>query len=438
MDVNIIWQEIKNMMENSLSQVVFDTMIKPIIPVSYENGIFTVQARSDFYKTSLSRHHREMTRYLRSLTQDDVELHIISPEDFSDPNRPRRVSNYVKTGLRARYTFDTFVSGKCNELAYAAARAVADTPGETEEYNPLFLYGGVGLGKTHLIHSIGNQIYDNCPDLKVLYFSSATFTDEFITSIREKTTPSFRNKYRSLDVLLIDDVQFLAGKNETQEELFHTYNHMTGTGKQIVLTSDVPPNYLKDLENRLISRFSSGLIADVNIPDYETRTAILEKKLDMEKLKIPQPVKEFIIKNIVSNIRDMEGALNKIMAYARLTNKEINLELAQAALKDQLVGKEKPSITMEYIRKTVADHFKVSVEDLISKKRSQSIVTPRQIAMYLCRKLMSVTLPDVGAFFGGRDHTTVIHSCNKIANELEMDEKMQLIVEELEIRIKGE
>ena len=438
MDINAIWNEVKNMLAKSLSEVVFDTMIKPVIPVSYENGIFTVQAKSDFYKTSLTRHHREMTRYVRTLTNEDVELHIISPEDSEDPTRPRRVSNYTKTGLRPRYTFDNFVSGKCNELAYAASRAVADTPGEHEEYNPHFLYGGVGLGKTHLIHSIGNKIYDNCSDLKVLYVSSATFTDEFITSIREKTTPSFRKKYRGVDVLLIDDVQFLEGKVETQEEMFHTFNYMTGANKQIVFTSDVPPNELTNLENRLTSRFSSGLIADVNIPDYETRTAILEKKLDMEKLVIPPQVKEFIIKNIVSNIRDMEGALNKILANARLTNKEITLELAQYALKDQLVGNEKPEITMEYIRQTVADHFKLSIEDLNSRKRTQVIVTPRQIAMYLCRKLLDASLPDVGKFFGGRDHTTVIHSCNKITNELELDEKMRLTVEGLEIQIKGE
>jgi chromosomal replication initiator protein len=413
-------------------------MIETIIPMSYENGIFTILAKSDFFKSSLSRYHREMTRYIRSVTNDDVELHIISPEDSADPTRPRRISNYTKTGLRPKYTFDTFVSGKCNELAYAGSRAVADTPGVAEEYNPLFLYGGVGLGKTHLIHSIGNQIYDNNPDKKVLYVSSATFTDEFITSLREKTTPSFRKKYRDVDVLLIDDIQFLEGKNETQEEMFHTYNHMTAINKQIVFTSDVPPNDLTGIENRLISRFASGLIADVNIPDYETRTAILEKKIETEKLDIPQEVKEFIIKNIVSNIRDMEGALNKIMAYSRLTNKIITLELAQAALKDQLVGKEKPPATMEYIRQTVADHFKISIEDINGRKRTHNIVIPRQIAMYLCRKILDTPLPAVGKFFGGRDHTTVIHSCNKILNEIETDEKIRLSVEVLEAQIKGE
>lgn len=438
MDINTVWNEAKILLAKSLSEVVFDTMIKPLVPVSYENGIFTLEAKSDFFKTSVSRHHREMTRYIRALTNDDVEVQVISQEDTNDPTRPRRVNNYTKTGLRARYTFDTFVSGKCNELAYAAARAVADTPGVAVEYNPLFLYGGVGLGKTHLIHSIGNQIHDNRPDLKVLYVPSATFTDEFITSIREKTTPSFRKKYRGADVLLIDDVQFLEGKIETQEEMFHTYNFMTDKNRQIVFTSDVPPNELVSLESRLTSRFASGLIADVSIPDYETRTAILDMKIEMENLEIPAPVKEFIIKNIVSNIRDIEGALNKIMAYSRLTNKTITLELAQAALKDQLIAKERPPVTMEYIRKTVAEHFRLSIDDINGRKRTQTIVVPRQIAMYLCRKILDTPLPAVGKFFGGRDHTTVIHSCNKIAAELEFDEKMRLIVEDLEIQIKGE
>ncbi|MCL2577162.1 MAG: chromosomal replication initiator protein DnaA [Defluviitaleaceae bacterium] len=438
MDIKSIWEETCKLLSKSISEVVFDTMVKPLVPVSYENGVFTVSARSDFFKTSASRHIREMTRYVRSLTNDDVEVHIISPEDSDDPTHSRRVSNYSKTGLRPRYTFDTFVSGKCNELAYAGARAVADTPGEAEEYNPLFLYGGVGLGKTHLIHSIGNQIHDSRPDYRVLYVPSATFTNEFITSIREKTTPSFRKKYRGVDVLLIDDVQFLDGKIETQEEMFHTYNYMTDMGKQIVFTSDVPPNELKNLESRLTSRFASGLIADVSIPDYETRSAILDKKLDLENLEIPAPVKEFILKNIVSNIRDMEGAINKILAYSRLTDKKMTLEMAQIALKDLLVAKEKPVVTMEYIRQIVAEHFKITIEDLNSRKRTQSIVLPRQIAMYLCRKILDVSLPAVGDFFGGRDHTTAIHACNKITAELDFDEKMRLTVEELEIRINGE
>ncbi|MCL2456440.1 MAG: chromosomal replication initiator protein DnaA [Defluviitaleaceae bacterium] len=436
MDIHAIWNEIKFMLSKSLSEVVFDTMIEPVVPVSYENGIFTVRTRSDFYKTSLSRYHRDMTSCLRNVTADDVELQIISPEDSS--LRQQKTGVYEKTGLRRRFNFDTFVSGKCNALAYAGSHAVADSPGVSEKYNPLFLYGGVGLGKTHLIQSIGNKIHDIHPNIKVLYVPCATFTDEYITSIREKTTPAFRKKYRNIDVLLIDDVQFLAGKKETQEEMFHTFNHMVSANCQIVFTSDVPPSELTDLESRLTSRFSSGLIADVNLPDYETRSAILEKKLATEDVEIPLPVKEFILKNIVSNIRDMEGALNKILAYSRLTNAVINLELTQIALKDQIVGEEKPAITLEFIRQTVADHFKLTIEELGKKTRSRSIVLPRQIAMYLCRKILDTPLPAIGKFFGYRDHSTVIHSCNKIANEVETDEKMKMVLEELEEKIRGE
>lgn len=439
MDMHVLWNETKKMLEASISEVVFDAMIDPVVPLSFESDVLTIQARSEFYKPTVERHLRDITRYVRALTKnDDIEVHIVSPEETADPSRSRKMDNYSKTGLRARYTFDTFVSGKCNELAYAGSRAVADSPGDFEEYNPLFLYGGVGLGKTHLIHSIGNQIYDNRPDLRVLYVPSAIFTDEYISSIREKTTPAFRKKYRAVDVLLIDDVQFLEGKIETQEELFHTYNYMTDRSRQIVFTSDVPPNELTNLENRLTSRFASGLIADVNIPDYETRNAILEKKLVMEDIAIPEPVKEYMLKNIVSNIRDLEGALNKIIANARLTNKQITLDLAQYSLRDQLVAKEKPPITMEYIRQVVSERFTISIEDINSRKRNRSIVMPRQIAMYLCRKLMDVPLPVIGKFFGGRDHTTVIHACKKIADELEYDEKLKLAVEGLEIQITGE
>ena len=438
MVIQQMWGQILKMLENSIAEVVYDTMIGNMTLVSFENGNLKIMAKNDFFRETIaSRHIHEITRCVRSLAGDDVEVTIVSPEmDYEVQTVNSKRPNYEKTNLRQRYTFETFVPGKCNELAYAAARAVSESLGQ-EEYNPLFLYGDVGLGKTHLIHSIGNQVVDTYPQLRVTYVSSATFTDEFITSIREKTTPDFRKKYRNVDVLLVDDVQFLSGKKETQEEMFHTFNNMYNQNKQIVFTSDVPPRELKDLEERLTNRFTSGLIADVNIPDYETRTAILEKKLSMEKLNIPYVVKEFIISNIVSNIRDMEGALNKVMACARLTNKPLTLELAQHVLKDQLVKANKPPITMEYIREVVAAHFKISVEEMHGKKRSQKVVLPRQIAMYLSRKIMDVSVLDIGKFFE-KDHSTVIHACNKISGEVETDEKMRLTVEGLETKVKCE
>ncbi|MCL2285992.1 MAG: chromosomal replication initiator protein DnaA [Firmicutes bacterium] len=437
-----IWEKALPLLENSMTQVVYASFIETISPISYENGLLTLMTDRDFNKPTLKiRYFHEITRCVRSVSgNSDLEIHIVSPEDFIRVENTQTKAfnyNYEKTNLRKKYVFETFVAGKCNALAYNAAKAVAETPGSSR-YNPLFLYGGVGLGKTHLVHSIGNHILDISPELNVMYVSSETFTNEFITAIREQTGPQFKTKYRNVDVLLIDDVQFLEGKVETQEEMFHTFNDLYSANKQIVLTSDLPPKELTGLEARLTSRFAAGLIADINIPDYETRAAILEKKLQHEHLEIPQSVKEFIVRNIVSNIRDLEGALNKIMAYANLNNTPLSLELAQLALKDQLVNAAKPDVTMEYIQQVVASHFRLTAEDLNSRKRTQSIVFPRQIAMYLCRKIMDKSLPDVGKFFGGRDHSTVIHSCEKIANEIEMDEKLRVLVEDLEIRIKGE
>ena len=441
MNIHDVWQQTLPLFEDSMSQVVFDSVIASITPISYENGVFTIMTDKDFNKPSLEiRHYGKLTNFLRSVTGDiELEVRVVSPEDFKGNGSQSKLSNYnyEKTNLRQKYIFDTFVKGKCNELAYSASLAVAEAPG-ISGYNPLFLYGGVGLGKTHLVHSIGNRALDLFPDLKVMYVSSETFTNELVTAIRENTTLQFKEKYRKVDVLLVDDVQFLEGKDSTQEEMFHTFNDLYSANKQIVLTSDLPPKELVGLEARLTSRFTAGLIADVNIPDYETRTAILEKKLDSEKIEIPQNVKEFITRNIVSNIRDLEGALNKIMAWATLAKATLTLELAQEALKDQLVNTQKPDVTMDYIQQVVASHFKLTSEDLNSRKRAQGIVFPRQIAMYLCRKIMDKSLPEIGKFFGGRDHSTVIHSCEKIAHELEVDEKLRILVEDLEIRIRGD
>jgi len=436
-----IWQKALPLLENIMTHVVYDSAIETITPLSYENGVLTIMTDKDFRKITLkTRYFHDLTRCVRIASgNDELELDIVSQEDFrTDSTNVRIVNyNYEKTNLRQKYVFDTFVKGKCNELAYNAARAVAETPG-SNNYNPLFLYGGVGLGKTHLVHSIGNRALDLFPDLKVMYVSCEAFTNELVTAIREHTTLQFKEKYRKVDVLIVDDVQFLEGKEQTQEEMFHTFNDLHDANKQIVLTSDLPPNALVGLEARLTSRFAAGLIADVNIPDYETRTAILETKLYNEKIEIPQTVKEFITRNIVSNIRDLEGALNKVMAWANLSKATITLELAQHALKDQLINSDKPEINMGYIQQVVASHFKLSTDDLNGRKRTQAIVLPRQIAMYLCRKLLDKSLPEVGGFFGGRDHSTVIHSCEKIANELEMDEKLRILIEELEIRIRGE
>jgi chromosomal replication initiator protein len=442
MDTASIWAQMLVLLEKSFTEAVFDSMIKPMTPVSFENNVLTLRTHMEFFKPTIKqRYSFEINRCLRSLLdQQDLEVEIVSSEDLTSSQhkgRKGRGDQYSSSGLRDKYIFETFVKGKCNELAYAAALAVAEAPGKTG-YNPLFLYGGVGLGKTHLIHSIGNYVAEQNSSLKILYISTETFTNEFIAAIRMDTTTNFKNKYRDCDLLLIDDIQFLEGKEETQEEMFHTFNTLYNDNKQIVLTSDQPPKELTSLEKRLTSRFSMGLIVDVTIPDYETRAAILDKKLAMEHIRIPSEVKEFIIRSIVSNIRDLEGALNKVTAYARLTNTPITLDLANFALKDQIVGAARPEITVPYIQQIVAAYYNLTVNDLNGRKRTQSIVYPRQIAMYLSRKILDVSLPDVGDFFGGRDHSTVIHSCDKIANELENDGHLRNVVNELERKIKGE
>ena len=438
MDIQAIWQQSLPLLETAMTQVVYDTTIMSLAPLSYEKGVLTLKTTNDFYKPSIEKRYLfEITRCIRTVSaMEDIEVRIVSPEDFDETNLARRKS-YEITNLRRRYNFDTFVKGKCNELAYAAAEAVAANPGKTE-YNPLFLYGGVGLGKTHIMHSIGNFVVDKFPHLKVQYVTSETFTSEFISAIREDRKDVFKNKYREADVLLMDDVQFLEGKIETQEEMFHTFNTLYNNNKQIVLTSDQPPKELTDLEARLTTRFAMGLLADINIPDYETRTAILEKKLDLEHLDIPQIVKDFITRNVVSNIRDLEGALNKVTAYAKLTNAKITLELAEHALKDLISANQRPEVTVPHIQQVVASHFGITTADLGGRKRNQGIVLPRQIAMYLSRKLLDVSLPDVGKYFGGRDHSTVIHSCEKIANEIEKDVKLRTVVNDIERNIKGD
>ena len=444
MDAAAIWQQTLPLLKEhpDMTPVVYDTFFATLSPISCENGILTLMANTDFYRTRVqNRHFSKIVNLARIASGiDDLEVYITSPEESTEGSKPGRAGNpsadYAKTNLIQKYVFETFVKGKSNELAYSAAMAVADSPANSP-YNPLFLYGGVGLGKTHLVHSIGNRVLDVAPGLKVMYVSSETFTNEFISSVREETTTQFKTKYRNVDVLIIDDIQFLEGKEGTQEELFHTFNDLYSANKLIVLTSDLPPKELTGLESRLTSRFAAGLSADITIPDYETRAAILEKKLLNEKIDIPQNVKEFIIRNIVSNIRDLEGALNKVVAWAILNKATLTLDIAQQALKDQLVNAEKAEITMEYILQVVANHFRVPTADINGRKRTQSIVFPRQVAMYLCRKIMDKSLPEIGAFFG-RDHSTVIHSCDKILTESEQDEKLRILLEELEIRIRGE
>ena len=438
-DLDMLWNEILIHMEKSLTEVVFTSVILPLIPIKLENDVLLLEAGNNILRTMVNhRYLFEIARCVKTIADLDVEVKITSPDAPADENKGMNPERYAKTNLRQKYSFDTFVQGKSNELAYAAAIAVSEEPGKPS-YNPLYLYGGVGLGKTHLIQSIGNFVIEQNPRSNVLYQTMEVFTNELISAIRERTTQEFKSKYRSVDVLLLDDIQFLERTVETQEEMFHTFNALHGDNKQIVLTSDLPPKELTSIEKRLTTRFGMGLIVDVTLPDYETSTAILEKKLALERLTIPDSVKELIIRNITSNIRDLEGALNKVAAYARFSNTPITLELAEEALRDQMEGASKPDPTVPYIQEIVADHYNLTVADLNGRRRTKNIVVPRQIAMYLCRKILpDISLPQVGTAFGGRDHTTVMHSCEKIASELEYDNRLQDVILDLERRVLGE
>ncbi len=437
------WDDALPIMEKSFTEVVYSTWIKTLIPVGIEDNVLSLKTPQGFFKNTINKRYLfDIKNTLNTVSGQDFDIKIVSQEDFEIDKAAispsLAISNTgIRNSIQSKYVFETFVRGKSNELAYAAAMAVSDAPGETS-YNPLFIYGGVGLGKTHLMHSIGNYILDKNPDRKVLYVSTETFTNELITSIRERRNQEFRNKYREIDVLLIDDIQFLSEKEGTQEEFFHTFNSLYDLHKQIVISSDQPPRDIKTLEDRLRSRFGCGLIVDITLPDFETRTAILEKKAELDHINIPKEVIKLLAKNIVSNIRDLEGALNKVMAYAKLTNRKIDFEIADKALFDMVREREKEKITADYIIEIVALNYKLTIDDLTSKKRSQNIVYPRQIAMYLCRKILDMPLLKIGGKFGGRDHSTVIHACEKIAEEIESNEELRKELAALEKRIKGE
>ena len=355
---------------------------------------------------------------------------------FASVNHADNSANVENANLNPKYTFDTFVVGNNNKFAHAAALAVAESPGKM--YNPLFIHGGAGLGKTHLMLAIAHFILEENPDKRVLYVTSETFTNELIEAIRNgnnTATTKFREKYRSVDVLLIDDIQFIIGKEATQEEFFHTFNDLHGKKKQIIISSDKPPKDIETLEARLRSRFEWGLIADISSPDFETRMAILHKKEETDGYDIDNEVIKYIAMNIKSNIRELEGALNKLVALSNLENREITVKLAEEALKDIISPDEKKEVTPAFIISTVAEHFHVSVDDIRSNKRNTEIVVPRQIAMYLCSNLTSVGLKKIGSEMGGRDHSTVLHGSKKISSELKTSEDMRKTIEILKKKI---
>ena len=336
-------------------------------------------------------------------------------------------------GLNSKYTFDSFVIGPSNRFAHAASSAVCDSPAKA--YNPLFIYGGVGLGKTHLMHAIGHKVLQKFPKAKVLYISSEEFTNQLIGAIQNRTTTKFREKYRHVDILLIDDIHFIAGKESTQEEFFHTFNTLYDAHKQIVVSSDRPPKEIQALEERLVSRFEWGLVTDVQPPDFETRMAILKKKSERETITLPDDVYYFLAEKIKSNIRELEGALIRIVAYAKLIGKEISVDMVKDVLKDMIKEGEK-KITIDIIQKKVCEYFDMKLSDMKVKKRSRGIAYPRQIAMYLARQLTDYSLPEIGEYFGGRDHTTVMHAYDKIMTDLKVKKGLNELIDRVTDSIK--
>ena len=425
------WDEILEYMRTDLelSNLSFNTWIKPLKIHSLESNILRILVEVDGAVEYLEKKYKvALQAAIIEIIDQMYEIEFVTKQQAESEELPMKKSANLmneaieRANLNPKYTFDTFVVGSNNKFAHAASLAVADKPGQI--YNPLFLYGGVGLGKTHLMHSIAHSILSKDKTKKVLYVTSETFTVELIDAIRginNTTINDFREKYRNIDVLLIDDVQFIIGKESTQEEFFHTFNTLHGANKQIIISSDRPPKEIETLESRLRSRFEWGLIADISAPDYETRMAILRKKEETDGYKFNDDVIQFIASNVKSNIRELEGALNKLIAYSNLERKdikEITVEKAEEVLRDILLPNEKREVTPELIIQTVAEHFGITMADIAGNKRNNEIVVPRQIAMYLCRKMTEASLKNIGNLLGKRDHTTIINGHNKIEAEL--------------------
>ena len=452
-DLAEIWVKCTDKFKESANEKIFDVWIKPIIPLEVTDTYYKVAVKNSFFKTMLEENYANLIEGILSnimgknisLIIETMEGEASLSEELLEP-RPTKTQQQQlftektaeqqidESNLNPKFVFETFVIGNSNRFAHAAAQAVANNPAHA--YNPLFLYGGVGLGKTHLMHAIGNRIKQNNPGMKVLYTTSEKFTNEIINSIQNKNTEAFRQKYRNIDCLIIDDIQFLKGKEQTQVEFFHTFNALKDANKQIIISSDRPPREIETLEDRLRSRFDQGLTADIQPPDLETRMAILRTKALSDNIQMPNDVITLLATNIATNIREIEGAYTKIVAYTSLMDMPITMETAQKVLSDMGNTVKTRNITFEGITKVVAEHYNIKQDELFNKKRTQNIAHPRQVAMYLCRELADLSYPKIGELFGGRDHTTVIHAYEKISKNkntnLALQKELQEMIEILQ------
>ena len=445
-EIEELWNKTLEIVKEELKPHAYNSWFSQTRVAKFDGNELVISAPGDFCKDWLEKHYtgliKDILKRTLGLDENLVIKFKAADQKFSAFSAPSAKKKIIKSKpflkdtsliLNPKYTFDDFVVGNGNRFANAACLAVAQSPAKA--YNPLFIYGGVGLGKTHLIQAIGNYITLQDNKTKVLYISSEKFTNELINSIRDDRTVSFRDRYRSVDILLIDDIQFLAGKERTQEEFFHTFNTLYESNKQIVITSDRPPKDITTLEERLISRFEWGLTTDIQAPDYETRIAILRKKAQSENLNVPTEVIDFIAGKILSNIRQLEGALTKLTAYSTLTKKQLSVPLTQEILKD-IIPLENKKVSIGQIQKGVSNYYNIKFNSLLSKKRTKDIVLARQVAIYLSRELTDMSLTSIGGAFGGKDHTTIIHSYNKIKNKIKKDKNFKGIINNLVLNIK--
>ncbi len=438
---NEIWLYLKSKFKDDLSKVSYDTWIDSAKVISLSNQLITIKVPTTLHKEYWENHlATKIVEYIYEYTGQEINPRFVTKDEQDlQENEVEKASNVTNrpsisrsSELNSKYTFDTFVIGKGNQMAHAAALVVSEEPGTI--YNPLFFYGGVGLGKTHLMHAIGHQYLTINPDKNVKYVSSETFANDFINSIQNRTQEEFRQKYRTVDLLLVDDIQFFADKEGTQEEFFHTFNALYDDRKQIVLTSDRLPNEIPKMQERLVSRFAWGLSVDITPPDLETRIAILRKKADAERLEIPNDTLSYIAGQIDSNIRELEGALVRVQAYATMQNKEFTTSLAADALKSMVKGSNK-EVTISKIQEVVARYYHITVEDIKGKRRVKDIVNPRQVAMYLSREMTEASFPKIGSEFGGKDHTTVLHAHEKITKLIAVDPSTKREVNEIKEKL---
>ncbi len=439
MTQNTVWQNVLEYVRQSITEVEYHTWFEKIQPLGVVNGSLELGVPTSFFKGWIEDHYAELlTEALTRLGAQTprFELKVIPgkpvQEDIFSASAPSKPQE-TRTRLNPKYIFENFVVGQNNNLAHAAAVAVAESPGNA--YNPLFIYGGVGLGKTHLMHAVGHSVAQRFPEKKIEYVSTETFTNELINAIREDRMTEFRDRYRSVDLLLVDDIQFIAGKERTQEEFFHTFNALYEARKQIILSSDRPPKDILTLEARLRSRFEWGLITDIQPPDLETRVAILKMNSEYRNMRIPEEVLEYIAKQITSNIRELEGALMRVIAYASLNGVQLSKAVAVKALSDVFAASE-AGLTPEEILKAVAEHYNLKLEEIRGAGRRKEVVIPRQIAMYLIREMTHASLPEIGQFFDGRDHTTVLYAIQKIQESLDTDSSLQQAIKNIKERLR--